>query len=47
MWYLFEDGSIQVADNGRGMPVDMHPTEKISGVEVIMTRLHAGAKFFK
>jgi topoisomerase-4 subunit B len=42
---LFEDGSIQVADNGRGMPVDMHPTEKISGVEVIMTRLHAGAKF--
>jgi len=42
---LFEDGAIQVADNGRGMPVDMHPTEKISGVEVIMTRLHAGAKF--
>lgn len=42
---LFEDGSIQVADNGRGMPVDLHPTEKISGVEVIMTRLHAGAKF--
>jgi len=42
---LFEDGSIQVTDNGRGMPVDLHPTEKISGVEVIMTRLHAGAKF--
>jgi topoisomerase-4 subunit B len=42
---LFEDGAIQVTDNGRGMPVDMHPTEKISGVEVIMTRLHAGAKF--
>ncbi len=42
---LFEDGSIQVADDGRGMPVDLHPTEKISGVEVIMTRLHAGAKF--
>ncbi len=42
---LFEDGSIQVSDNGRGMPVDLHPTEKISGVEVIMTRLHAGAKF--
>jgi len=42
---LFEDGAIQVTDNGRGMPVDMHPTEKVSGVEVIMTRLHAGAKF--
>ncbi|MEZ4549437.1 MAG: DNA topoisomerase IV subunit B [Desulfobacterales bacterium] len=42
---LFEDGSVQVADNGRGMPVDQHPTEKMSGVEVIMTRLHAGAKF--
>jgi topoisomerase IV subunit B len=42
---LFEDGSLQVTDNGRGMPVDEHPTEKVSGVEVIMTRLHAGAKF--
>ncbi len=42
---LFADGSLQVSDNGRGMPVDMHSTEKISGVEVIMTRLHAGAKF--
>jgi topoisomerase IV subunit B len=42
---LFMDGSFQVADNGRGMPVDRHPEEKISGVEVIMTRLHAGAKF--
>ncbi len=42
---LFEDGSLQVADNGRGMPVDKHPTEKVSGVEVIMTKLHAGAKF--
>lgn len=42
---LFEDGAIQVTDNGRGMPVDMHPTEKVSGVEVIMARLHAGAKF--
>ena len=42
---LFEDGSIQVSDNGRGMPVDLHPKEKISGVEVILTRLHAGAKF--
>jgi topoisomerase IV subunit B len=42
---LHEDGSLQVMDNGRGMPVDRHPTEKVSGVEVIMTRLHAGAKF--
>jgi topoisomerase-4 subunit B len=42
---LFKDGSLQVVDNGRGMPVDTHPEEKVSGVEVIMTRLHAGAKF--
>lgn len=42
---LHEDGSLEVSDNGRGMPVDLHPTEKVSGVEVIMTRLHAGAKF--
>ncbi len=42
---LHEDDSLQVIDNGRGMPVDLHPTEKISGVEVILTRLHAGAKF--
>ncbi len=42
---LFEDGSLQVTDNGRGMPVDQHPTEKVSGVEVIMCKLHAGAKF--
>jgi len=42
---LYEDGSLEVADNGRGMPVDIHPEEKVTGVEVIMTRLHAGAKF--
>lgn len=42
---LHEDGSIEVEDNGRGMPVDLHPQLQISGVEVILTRLHAGGKF--
>ncbi len=42
---LHADDSLEVSDNGRGMPVDVHPTEKIPGVELIMTRLHAGAKF--
>src|SRR5256712_17723 len=42
---LHEDGSMSVADNGRGMPVDKHAKEGVSGVEVILTRLHAGAKF--
>ncbi len=42
---LHEDGSVEVADNGRGMPVDIHPEHGIPGVELILTRLHAGAKF--
>src|SRR5580692_7416564 len=42
---LHKDGSAEVEDNGRGMPVDIHPTEKISGVGLILTRLHAGGKF--
>ncbi len=42
---LFKDGSIEVSDDGRGMPVDIHPEEGIPGVELILTRLHAGGKF--
>ncbi len=42
---LHEDGSVEVADNGRGMPVDIHPEHGIPGVELILTRLHAGGKF--
>ena len=42
---MHEDGSLSVHDNGRGMPVDRHAKEGVSGVEVILTRLHAGAKF--
>lgn len=42
---LHPDGSLEVEDDGRGMPVDVHPEEKLTGVELIMTRLHAGAKF--
>ncbi len=42
---LHQDQSLEVIDNGRGMPVDIHPTEKMSGVELILTKLHAGGKF--
>ena len=42
---VFKDGRIQVSDDGRGMPVDIHPEHKVSGVELILCKLHAGAKF--
>lgn len=42
---LHKDQSLEVIDNGRGMPTDIHPEHKISGLELILTRLHAGAKF--
>ena len=42
---LLKDGNIKVSDNGRGMPVDIHPEHKVSGVELILCKLHAGAKF--
>jgi topoisomerase-4 subunit B len=42
---VYKDGSLEVRDNGRGMPVDIHPDEGVPGVEVVLTRLHAGGKF--
>ena len=42
---LKADGSVSVEDNGRGIPVDIHPIHKISGVELVYTKLHAGGKF--
>ncbi len=42
---LYKDGSLSVEDDGRGMPVDVHPQHKISGVELILTKLHSGGKF--
>ncbi len=42
---ILSDGGIRVVDNGRGIPVDDHPTEGVSAVELVLTQLHAGGKF--
>lgn len=42
---LYKDGSLEITDDGRGMPVDIHPEEGLTGVELILTKLHSGAKF--
>ena len=42
---LSKDGTVEVEDDGRGMPVDIHKAEGVSGVELILTKLHAGGKF--
>lgn len=42
---LYQDGSVEVADDGRGVPIDMVPGVGLTGVEVVYTKLHAGGKF--